>query len=306
MPFSSSVTRRQAIVGAAATMASARLFGMQALPTVAKANSQKNKSSLKTLLHVTHPTSKNFDTMLNDHFPGLASLPSFESIRPLLLIVRNKTETRVSALNATWTLNSPTGRVSRHSYAYFFRPSRIKKASQSGQFSVIGSKKLCIVSPFFCWTSKRFEKAAGPATLTALLQKYPIRNQFALDAASAQSLKGRLDAAINVKGHFVGSRKSGLADRYVGTRNAEHDEALLLLTDRESAAGKSLEAALVQHKNTPPAPHASPQERIYHDARMRFAGLIQIALRHTDEGSVQTILEGVKNTPQTVLSRRSV
>jgi hypothetical protein len=287
-------------------MVSARLLGMQASPTATKATSQKNKSPLKTLLHVTHPTSKNFDSILDEHFPGLASLPGFESIRPLMLIMRNKTETRVSAINATWMLKSPTGRVSRHSYAYFFRPTRLKKASQSGQFAVIGSKKICVVSPFFCWTPKRFQKAAGPTALTALLQKYPIRNQLVLDAVSAQSLRGRLDAAIEAGGGLVGSGKSGLGQRYVATRNAEHDEALLLLTDRESTPGKTLEAALVQHRNTPLAPNASRQERIYYDARMHFASLVQTSLRHTDEHSAQTILEGVKNTPQTALSRRLV
>jgi hypothetical protein len=135
---------------------------------------------------------------------------------------------------------------------------------------------------------------------------YPTRNQLALDAVSAQSLKGRLDAAIDAKGRFVGSGKSRLAERYAATRNAEHDEALLLLTDRESKPGKSLEAAIAEHRNTPLAPNASLQERIYHDARMRFAGLVQIALRHTDEGSIQAILEGVRNAPQTALSRGSV
>jgi len=256
MTFSSTVTRRNVIVGAAATVVSSRLFGIQVSPTVT-ASPRKRESPLKTLLHVTHPASKNFDSLLDEHFPGLVSLPSFDSIRPLLLVVRNKTKTRVSAINATWTLNTPTGHVSRRSYAYFFRPTRLKKATQSGQFAVIGSNKFCVVSPFFCWTPRRFEKVAGPNALTALLQNYPIRNQLALDAVSAQSLKGRLNAAIDAKGHLVGPGKSRLAERYVVTRNAEHDEALLLLTDRESKPGKSLEATVAEHRSTPLAPNAS-------------------------------------------------
>ena len=115
-----------------------------------------------------------------------------------------------------------------------------------------------------------------------------------------------MDAAIDAKGFLVGSGKSGLGKRYVATRNAEHDEALLLLNDRESTPGKTLEDAIIEHRTqkTPLGPNASREERIYYKERMRFAKLAQIALRRTGEESVQAILDGVKNTPPTILSRR--
>jgi hypothetical protein len=305
MPFSSTVTRRHAIIGAAATMVSARLLGMEVHPTLEAEGSHK-KSPLKAILNVTHPTNKKFDSILNEHFPGLTSLPDFESVRPSILIVRNRTETRVKAINAIWTVHSSTGLVSQYRYSYFFRPIRLTKATQSGQVSVVGSKNISLVSPFFCWTPKRFEKQSGPTVLTSLLQKYPIRNQLVLNTGSAEVLKGKVDAVIDAKGRIAGTGRAALAERYVATRHAEHDEALVLLRDIESAPGKSLMATLVQRRNAPRTPPASRQEQIYNDARTRFAGLIQTALRRTDEGSVQAILERVKNTPQTVLTRYKI
>lgn len=306
------VTRRQVIIGAGATIASASLCGVQAhaLMSVAgsadTAASAKLKPSLKKSFRVIHPSSKAFNAYLDKHYPGLTSLAGFEAVRPLTLIVKSKIKTPTSALSVSWSLTSSSGQRTVHRYFSFYKPSKVLKTPLSGEYPVLGANKACIISPYFSWTPARYKKASSPSVLVALLQSDPVKKQLAYDAAAATSVKGRFEAAITTSGGIIGQRSKALANHYVITRNAEHDEALLLAKDHASASPKPLKALLLEHKHAKRDPQASDKEKIYFRARVRYATLLHHALRHTDENVVRKVLESVRTSPQTVLSRKPV
>jgi hypothetical protein len=160
---------------------------------------------------------------------------------------------------------------------------------------------LCIFSPFFCWTPARYRTAANPAL--ALFHQDPIEIQLCRDAASASSIRGKLDAGILAPQLLVGPDNGGLSTVFSVTRNAEHDEALSLIGIPRS--GSSVRAALAGHRSVPMGKPASMEEFVYRQTRRRYAGLLQRALRHTDIRSLQKLLESVKNSPPTTLTRRS-
>jgi hypothetical protein len=304
MPPPTGATRRQVILGGAATIVSLGILGTRPASLLASIAPEKSRHSLRDLLHVMHPASASFDAVLDKHYPGLTSLSGFDTARPLTLIIRNKSKRAILALSATWSVIASSGTQNLHSYGSFFRSTKLLKASRSGQYPVIKPEKLCILSPFFCWTPSRYRKVASPLAVVTVLRESPIKNQLSLDAAVAASVRGRLDAAIASPQLLLGPDRAGLGSLFRITRNAEHDEALSLL--QASVSRGSLRAALVEHSNAPLEPQVSLDEWLYRRARIRYAGLLQRALRRTDQASLQKLLEAVKASPPTVLTRGNI
>jgi hypothetical protein len=302
-------TRRQVILGSAAAMASLYFPGIHPIRSLAAVALGKKAPKLREVLHVIRPSNPRFDALINKHYPGLATMPEFTAARPLMLMVRNKGKQPVMALSATWSIKPNSGPATLHSYSSFFTPLRLSRAHQSGERPVMNRSKLCLMSPFFCLTPARYrrirtQKVGDSPAIVALLRQSFSRNRLTRIAAGAATVKGRLDSAIISPRLLIGRDKTGLAPAFSITRNAQHDEALTVLSAFNGHSKESLRATLVEHRNTPRKGHASPEERLYHRERIRYAGLLQRALRRVDDGSFRQLLESVKNSPPTLLTRK--
>ncbi len=302
-------TRRQVILGSAAAMASLYLPGIHPIRSLAAVALGKRTPKLRDVLHVIRPSNARFDALLNKHYPGLATMPEFTAARPLMLMVRNKGKQPVTALSATWSITPHSGPATLHSYASFFTPLRLSRARQSGERPVMNHAKLCLMSPFFCLTPGRYrrirtKRVGDSPALVALLRQSPSRNQLTRRAAGAAKVRGRLDSAIISPRLLVGRDRTGLASAFSITRNAQHDEALTVLTSLNGRPSQSVRATLIEHRNMPLNNHASPEEKLYHRERIRYAGLLYRALRRVDDGSFRQLVDSVKNSPPTVLTRK--
>jgi hypothetical protein len=300
-------TRRQVLLGGAATVLSVGFSGSRSLSSFAAASLTDRGLRLGSLLHVIRPGNSAFDERLEKHYPGLLSLPGFEIARPLTLMIRNRSEHDALAISAAWLVKYPSGNEKLYRYAAFFRPNKFIRASRSGQYPVIRSHKLCLFSPFFCWTPARFKSVSAPDIVLSLLRQEPAKNQLSHDIASAISIKGRLDAGIFDPKLLVGADKAGLGSFFTVVCQAERDEATSLLTELgASASGKSLRDLATQHAATPVGNASSPEERIYRRTRVRYASLVRRALRYKDKNSVMELLESARaSSPVAVIRNDS-
>jgi len=299
-------TRRQVLVGGAATIFSLSVPSNGLLSSLAPTPSGEAPLRLRDLLHVVPVGSSVFEERLEKYYPGLLSLPGFEVARPLTLLIRNRGSRAAIAVSAEWSIRYPAGDERLYRYAAFFRPNKLLKASRSGQYPVIRPGRLCVFSPFFCWTPARFKSVARPnAVLTALRQE-PIKNQLSHEITSAVSIKRRLDAAIFEPQLLLGSDKGGLGSFFTIARNAEQDEAASLLDELDASSSESSFHELVaQHATVPIGNPPLMEERTYRRARVRYAILVQRALRHSDKDSVLNLLKSARSSSTTVLSRRA-
>lgn len=299
-------TRRQVLVGGAATIFSLSVPSNGLLSSLAPTPSGEAPLRLRDLLHVVPAGSSVFEERLEKHYPGLLSLPGFEVARPLTLLIRNRSNRAAIAVSAEWSVRYPVGDEKLYRYAAFFRPTKLIKAPRSGQYPVIKPGRLCVFSPFFCWTPARFKSVARPNVVLAALRQEPTKNQISHEITSAVSIKRRLDAAIFEPQLLVGTDRGELGSFFTIARNAERDEAASLLDELgASSSQSSLHDLILQHATVPIGNPPSMEERTYRRARVRYAILVQRALRHRDKDSVLNLLESVRSSSPTALSRRA-
>lgn len=179
------------------------------------------------------PGEPGFDDALDSYFPGIRDVPGFETIQPILAILKNDPSHHVLAYVVQWNLMGADGTTSKIYLPLMSEPGAQwdiiqQKAILSGQRIVLRSNETELVSPFFHISAFRFpglRSTRAVATIVSVsLQRY-----FQLEPVVPQAVRASLDGVIYEDGAFVGADESRLYERYTAEQLIQRDEGKAIL-----------------------------------------------------------------------------
>ena len=166
-------------------------------------------------LTLVQPGDPDFSILIDTYYPGLRSLPDYESIRPFLGLLRNDTASTAYAYAVVWDLHYADGAIKPIS-TYFVKRHWIL----TGEDRVLRSHDIRLLSPLFDLSSDEYRSNRD------FVHAYPAFMFPRL--GQADFVKAEIDGAVFAGGVFSGDNRTHLAERFESALNAEHDEGVVI------------------------------------------------------------------------------
>lgn len=197
------------------------------------------QTPLSRLLTLIQPNNPNFDTVLNQNFPGLQQLAAYQNMRPFLLILQNGTSYPVEAYAVTWETRAPDGHIMRSQVSYIQ-----KHYLPRTELRPLIPGETRLLSPYFNIGPAQYlvQHDTVGQLMASVTAHSPIVSQHLFTSVAAY-----IDSVIFADGAYTGPDHFQLVLRYQALRDAERDEANSILPLVESnAPAEQVQEALRQ------------------------------------------------------------
>jgi hypothetical protein len=183
------------------------------------------------------PDVAEFDGRISSRFAQLVDWEGYPQFKKFMAFIQHDGTVKAKAYCVVWVFQLGDGRQ-RSIRAHYIHKHLMPKISVRTLES--GSERL--ISPFFNISATDFKAHPNHAAI-----KIPPNFPF----QDAEVLSVSIDAVIYSDGSVAGQDKYDLRTRYIGTRNAEHDEAFLLLRElsKPTSTPDSLHADSILEKH---------------------------------------------------------
>lgn len=282
------LTRRKLFGGILATSA----LAVASDRSVAATANTHHHSSLRVLT----PASSEFTARLNSLYPGLANDPAFKKIASMSYLVTNEGSRKVFAFSTHWSITTGEGKFGR-TLNTMFRPkldgsgtmvlsARHRGTKMSGNVPVLKPGKTRLVTPFFAWSPRYYQRIQSSVKWNKLLHRNAHVAFYSALAEQSPAVTVRLREAIISKKKVVARSSNALSTRYRIQRNAEHDAAVsvhkLLTTghtDQQilSVLVKQAKGFTKDHVGKALDP-TNKRQAIYYKARQRQAAVLALQI----------------------------
>ncbi len=193
--------RAQLVVVAALALSSMPVFSSSTKP--------------RAVLEIIKPTDASFDSLVEQHFPGLVEMESYPTFRTTLVILRNIGDETANAYALQWTITPsrlPAYTISSRYVNRYIEPRTLNVSIEPGAVRLL--------STMFNLGEARYEDANS-----FVLEYGPtLMKQAIANVAVAASL----DGVVSGNRHFEGANATKIYEQYTCSRNADHDEVLYL------------------------------------------------------------------------------
>lgn len=240
------ISRRKLISTGAITGAAYFVLPSMAQPPISTPSTKPGAEEVSNILRVTHSSDGEYVQMMNSQFPGLMEDPYFAAIRSHSVLVTNVSSTDINAFSTRWAITTPTGGYDAPIHHYFAPEVRRKRTVHfgvsgertrfTGAIPALKAGTSRLVTPYFCWGASYFRNHL-PKNWQDRLNNGPSSKFFYYELSRASRLVVSIDAVIINQKDVLGDDFGQLGRKYRITRNAEHDEALILY--KAKAAGQS-------------------------------------------------------------------
>jgi hypothetical protein len=263
--------------------------------------------NLLAVVPVSNPSSA---VSVNKLFPGLLSDPGFQKFLPMAFLVSNVSNKPIRAFSSRWTVTDLNGQHQMDVMHYFHRRGERGAAGVywgikgnrtrfTGRVPVIKAGATRLVTPFFNWSPSFYKKNNNP-NWTQILQR---RSRPEVDlselGSEGTSVTMMIGGAITHDGKSLGPYDQDLARVYRVTRNAEHDEALAVLTMVTAGASQAQIKEQLLFHGSGLAFDIQPNSDLYYRVRQRQAKVLLRRLNKARSDQFVKTLEYLKNRSRT-------
>jgi len=222
------------------------------------------------------PEDPGFDAALDIKFPGMRSVPGFQTIKPLLVIFENESSHDLMAFVVQWTITNQDGSTTKtllpvmHEPRGHWEPSG-DKAILTGQKRVLHSKETELISPFFHWSASQFSGLLSVHAVEITVSD-SLRKPLMLQSQMQHNFDAALDAVIYDDGLFVGGNESKLFERYMAEQLIQRDEGISIFKlIRNGTSDSEIASKLSQQIQKGNASTGTDNLSLYDAARGRTA-----------------------------------
>lgn len=164
------------------------------------------------------PADPRFDGDVDAYFPGFTGLPTYEELRPFLIILRNDNSVTARAYAVRWELEDNNGVAEQYLTARSITTPLENSVPLEDTSIKAGEARL--LSPLFNWGTLRFDaNFQHPDTFAKLYSPEDLP-----PPTSYAAIVPQLDSVVYANGEVWGADKTGIWRYYFFARAADHDE----------------------------------------------------------------------------------
>jgi hypothetical protein len=262
------LTRRQAIIGGAATLAVTRVGASTSSLTGLSVASSDPITRVITLFQASDP---HLADLLDIHFPLYRMNPGLASMLPLTVIIRNGGKYPVKAYSFRWTVTEADEEKTVFSRLFVSRPSaEHPRIIGTGRNAVLQPGQVAVVTPLFLWSASRYIARRGVVPVNDLMNAQSEAANFVSDITPGTVYNVRRNAKICDKA-AIGDDTDCATD-YEVARNAERDAAGTLVTLEQGNRSVNREALLDDLQGMSTSDNTIATSDAYGAARRAYLG----------------------------------
>lgn len=228
-------------------------------------NAQDQTSSRSIILET--PANLSFDSDVEQNFPGLTRIPQYDQIRPFLVLLTNQTALTAKAYAVRWKVSTAEG--PEHVLDSLFVRTHFLIPSANHSLRP-GEERL--ISPLFNLSPSEFQDHPS------FSEEFP--SALYPHFSERMTITAQLDEVVYADGSFSGSNATRLLQLYRCSRNAEHDEAIEVLSLANSGADQvTLDKMLKTHMTRGFSAQGTSITALYIHARAEQAAAYRDVLR---------------------------
>ena len=252
-------------------------------------------------------TDSGFATAVASLYPGLQNDPVFQKLSALAILVTQQSGPGIRALSTSWGITTATGTFETVLYSYVAPGSKKKGRSEStirsAQRDVLRPGESRLITPFFNWTPGYYQSNPAPNWSALIGSKEP-GDFLVSELPNATVVKVSLDAVVFSDWKLIGHDKHSLRKRLRCTRNAEHDEALVVHKLLKSGASDNIIVETLQeHATAQRSSKIHRYARSYDQARRFHAQVLLSCFANTDRATFAQAVRRLKHQPKTVIKK---
>ncbi len=178
-------------------------------------------------LTLIRPDDQEFETVLEEKYPGLQNLDCYAIVRPFLLVLKNSSSHSAVAYAVDWQIVTSGGML-HHQPSFFVH----RNGAPANQNKILGPGEVRLLAPTFNVSASEY--AAGPQAVSALPTSVP-----PYTFANITSIASSIEAVVYEDGAYSGAHPDKLLARYVSINQAQRDIGNILfqaITDSSTSA----------------------------------------------------------------------
>jgi hypothetical protein len=269
-------------------------------------------TAIDDFLAVVAASDRSASKIIARKFPGLQKEAGFDRVQPFAFLVTNKTAHAIKAFQSHWIVENGDDRFEWQNLHFFTVHSAMNprmhwglkgnRTRYTAQAPVIKANASRVLTPFCNFSSKYFHNGSRPSWQEMIAKRS--RPEMATIQSGKADLKVSMsiDALITNDFRVVGSNYKKLVNILLNTRNAEHDEALVVAQIINKGGSREDVASVLQHHSLGIGFDTTSETEIYNKARQRQALVLMRRLTYARWDQFIRTVQFLTDKPETGFS----